>query len=87
MKKDITILFTIASLLIILDSINGLHMIMMFLFVGIIPGTDIALNPNQMLFLMASLTFVVLYISMILPIYRKIKLTITKNAKLSPNIN
>jgi len=49
MKKTIAIIFTLLSLLIILDSMNFGHAVMMFLLAGIIPGTNIAINGAQML--------------------------------------
>ena len=49
MKKLATIIFITLSLLIILDSFNFGHAIMMFYLAGIIPGTNIVLNAAQML--------------------------------------
>jgi len=49
MKKSITIIFTILSLLLILDSINFSHVLMMFLLAGVIPGTNITISGTQML--------------------------------------
>lgn len=72
MKKVITISCTIASLAIILDSIGAWQKIMMFLFVGIIPGTDNALTPEQMLALMSTLSCFVIIRAGVLPIMRKL---------------
>ncbi len=72
MKKFIIISCTIASLAIILDSIGAWHMIMMFLFVGIIPGTNNALTPEQMLALMSTLSCLVIVRVGVLPIMRKL---------------
>ena len=55
MKKTFTIIFTILSALLILDSMDVSHAIAMFLLAGIIPGTNIALNPDRMLELFALL--------------------------------
>lgn len=49
MKKTIAIIFTLLSLLIILDSVNFGHALMMFLLAGVIPGTNITMNGEQML--------------------------------------
>ena len=49
MKKTIALLLTIASLLIILDSFNIGHALMMFYLAGIIPGTNIAIEAARML--------------------------------------
>jgi len=49
MKKIITTIITIFSLLIILDSFNFSHALMMFYLAGVIPGTNIALGAAQML--------------------------------------
>ena len=76
MKKIIIISCTIASLLLILDSIGAGHMIMMFLFVGIIPGTDSALTPTQMLALMSILTSLAIVRIAIMPIIRKTRLVV-----------
>jgi len=53
MKKIITITLITASLLIILDSLNFGHAVMMFLLAGVIPGTSIAIDGAQMLELFA----------------------------------
>lgn len=82
MKKNITIFCTVASLLIILDSIGAGHMLMMFLFVGIIPGTDSALTPLQMLVLMSTSAGVVILLIGVLPIVRKIKMISVKQNQL-----
>jgi predicted membrane protein len=59
MKKAITLLLTILSVVIILDSINFGHAIMMFLLAGIVPGTSFALSAEQTLQLFsAALGFV-----------------------------
>lgn len=53
MKKIITIIFTSLSVLIVLDSMNFSHTIMMFLLAGVIPGTNITIDGAQMLELIA----------------------------------
>ena len=78
MKKFIIISCTVASLALILDSIGAWHMIMMFLFVGIIPGTDSELTPEQMFALMSVLMSLIIVRTSVSPIIRKAK---TINAK------
>ncbi len=48
MKKFIVIFCLVSSLLMILDSVNFGYSLMMFFFVGVIPGTNIQLTPEQM---------------------------------------
>jgi hypothetical protein len=60
MRKKVVILCLIGSLLIIADSINFAEMIMMFLFNGIIPGTNLSISPTIMLLLMFAAGFVVI---------------------------
>ena len=49
MQKTIAIILTILSFILILDSMNAGHALTMFLLAGIIPGTNVAINANQML--------------------------------------
>jgi hypothetical protein len=56
MKKTIAITLTIFSLLLILDSFNFGHVLMMFYLAGIIPGTNIAIGATQMLEFFALIT-------------------------------
>jgi len=60
MKKNVTKICLGASLLIILDTIGFWHMLLMFLFAGIIPGTSIVISPNQMMILMILLAGIVI---------------------------
>jgi len=53
MKKTIAIIITIFSLLLILDSFNFGHALMMFYLAGVIPGTNVILDGAQMLELFA----------------------------------
>lgn len=55
MKKILTIIFISASIILILDSFDFAHSLVMFLFIGLIPGTNIALSPSEMLTLLALL--------------------------------
>ncbi len=59
MKKKVTTLCLVGSLLIIADSINIVQIIMMFLFNGIIPFVNISINPTLMLIMMIAAGFVV----------------------------
>lgn len=54
MKKTITILSTIGSLLIIFDTMNIGHSLVLFLFVGAIPGTNLFISPIDMMAAMAT---------------------------------
>lgn len=49
MKKTLTILFISLSLLMILDSVNAGHALVMFFLAGVIPGTNIAISAGNML--------------------------------------
>lgn len=55
MKKTFAIIFTVLSLILILDSMNAGYAITMFLLAGVIPGTNIAISAVQMLELFALL--------------------------------
>ena len=60
MKKRITITCLILSALLILDSMNAAHAIVMFYLAGLVPGTNITLSPSTMLQVFALLTGFVL---------------------------
>lgn len=49
MRKTITITCLILSGLIILDSLNVGHILIMFFLAGVIPGTNIALSASTMM--------------------------------------
>ena len=49
MKKTIAIILTTFSLLLILDSFNFGHALMMFYLAGVVPGTNIAIDADRML--------------------------------------
>lgn len=53
MKNTITIIAIILSLLLILDSFNFSHALMMFYLAGVIPGTNTAIDAARMLELFA----------------------------------
>ena len=48
MKKVVTVLAVLGSLIIILSSLQFDHALTMFLLVGLVPGTDIVVSPGQM---------------------------------------
>jgi len=83
MKKTITIILTIASLGLIFDATHTGDKIMMFLFAGIIPGTNSALTPDQRLMFMAISASVVIAWSVVLPLVRKFEAYIAKQNKLA----
>ena len=49
MKKALTILFISLSFILILDSVNAGHALVMFFLAGVIPGTNIAISATNML--------------------------------------
>ncbi|MCD8561557.1 hypothetical protein LRY29_00575 [Candidatus Saccharibacteria bacterium] len=53
MRRRVILTCLILSGLIILDSLNAGHALVMFLLAGIIPGTSIAISGGQMLALFA----------------------------------
>lgn len=53
MKNTITVIAIILSLLLILDSFNFGHALMVFYLAGVIPGTNIAIDAARMLELFA----------------------------------
>lgn len=71
MKKKIVIACTAGSLLIILDSMNAGQMFLLFLFNGIIPGTNYALSPTIMLSIMIALGSVCIIKFAIKPLKQK----------------
>lgn len=49
MKKLITAICVVGALLIILDSLHAANSIVLFFFVGVIPGTDLLVSPVDMM--------------------------------------
>ena len=78
MKKNVTIICLVASLVLILDTIGAWHMFMMFLFVGVIPGTNIALSPTQMIIIIEMLAGAVFMQVCLLPIMDRLGRPTTK---------
>jgi hypothetical protein len=65
MKKAITILCIIGSGLIILSSFDLAHSLVLFLLAGVIPGTNVALTPIDMMAASATaITVVVLRLTL-----------------------
>ena len=60
MRKLVISFCIIGSSLIILDSFNFAHFVMMFLLAGVIPGTDYALSPINMMAASATAITVIL---------------------------
>ena len=64
MKKTITVMCLIAGLLIILDSVNASHCLVLFFLVGVIPGTNILISATDALAANATaMTIVILRIT------------------------
>lgn len=55
MKKTFTTILIVASLVLILDSMNAGQAIAMFLLAGVVPGTSFIMSADQMLGLFAGL--------------------------------
>ncbi|MDB5167248.1 MAG: hypothetical protein JWN26_393 [Candidatus Saccharibacteria bacterium] len=49
MKKSIIIICTVGALMLILDSMNAADSLLLFLFAGIIPGTNLLIAPVDMM--------------------------------------
>ena len=56
MQKKLTQLFTALSFVLILDSINAGHALVMFFLAGIVPGTNIVIDAESMLEVFTLLT-------------------------------
>lgn len=56
MKKQLSITLIILSALLILDSANAGHALIMFYLAGEVPGTNVILSPNTMMQIFALLT-------------------------------
>ena len=61
MKRMIIIACLVGSMAIFLDSINAGHALLLFVFVGIIPGTDVAIAPVDMLAAIATAITVIIF--------------------------
>jgi hypothetical protein len=49
MQKTITLIFTIGALLIILDTMNAANSFILFLFAGVVPGTEFRIAAIDMM--------------------------------------
>jgi hypothetical protein len=64
MKKAIITVSLIGSLLLVLDSANAAHWLVLFLLAGVVPGTDILISPVDMLAANATaITAIILYVT------------------------
>lgn len=65
MKKKIIYVSIFGSLLIILDSVNASHWLVLLLMAGVIPGTDILISPIDMMAAIATtITVIILRITL-----------------------
>jgi hypothetical protein len=60
MKKFITIVCVVGSTLIILDSFNTVHSLILFVLFGIIPGTNLIIAPIDMMAAIATAITVII---------------------------
>jgi hypothetical protein len=49
MKKIITFLSLVGALLLVLDTVNAANSLLLFVFAGVVPGTDISIAPVDMM--------------------------------------
>lgn len=78
MKKAITIICTVSALLLILDSMNAANSILLFVFAGVIPGTNLLVSPSVMMTATAMAMVIVILRLTVWPI---ISVNITQAAK------
>ena len=83
MKRNTTIILNIASLLIICDAIGIGFKLIVFLFAGVIPFTNITLSPTQMMYLMAISFCLVVSRVGIMPLIKRVLPISTKRIKVS----
>ena len=83
MKKTISILLNVLSLALICDSINAPHLLVMFLFAGEIPFTNIVLSATQMMAMMIVLAIILFISSVVPPIIRKIRINKKQTSRIS----
>ncbi|UTX51565.1 hypothetical protein KI440_01245 [Candidatus Saccharibacteria bacterium TM7i] len=53
MKKTLTLVFTLAACMLILDTFNAGHALAAFILAGVIPGTNITISATAMMMLYA----------------------------------
>lgn len=73
MKSNLAIILNIASALIIFDALGIGYKLMVFLFVGVIPFTNVTLSSSQMMALMLTLAVMVIVRLGIYPLIKKSK--------------
>ena len=82
MKKAIIIICTVGALLLILDSMNAANALLLFLFAGIIPGTDLLVSPIDMMAATATaITVVILRVAL----WPHIRSSLLVTAKTTPH--
>lgn len=65
MKKAITTIALIGALFIVLDCFNAADALMLFVFAGVIPGTDLRISPVDMMAAIATaITVVILRVAL-----------------------
>lgn len=72
MKKRLAIAFTVGSILMILDSLDAGQALMMFIFTGTLPGTNLSLSPTIMMIIMLSAAIVCSKLFIAQPIKQRI---------------
>ncbi len=70
MRKAITVICTIGALLLILDSMNAANSLLLFVFAGVVPGTNILISPTAMMSLSAAAIVIVIFRLIVVPIFR-----------------
>ena len=73
-KKILSIILTVASAILILDSFNFAHTFIIFLLIGVVPGTSIDISADTMLngfVLIAGFTLSRITMSLAISIYRR----------------
>lgn len=79
MKKAITIICTIGAMLLILDSVNAAHSLILFLFAGVIPGTNLLVSPTAM---MIATSAAIVIIILRLTVWQIIRTNLARTAEL-----
>lgn len=74
MKINFIRIINIASLIMLLDLTDSWHPIMTFLLIGMIPGTDIILSPDQVILINSCVACLILLLVFIKPLIKTVKL-------------
>ncbi len=72
LQKTIITISLLGSLLILLDVINFSQSVMLFIFVGLVPGTNLVVSPTDMMAIMVIAGILVIGRSVIWPKYIKL---------------